>query len=259
MMVVDINCDMGESFGRWRLGDDVAMMPHVTSVNVAAGFHAGDPSTIRRTVEAAARHDLDIGVHVGLPDLLGFGRRTMEVDPDELGDYVRYQIGAVQAFADAAGRPATHVKPHGALYAMAGASAAVASAIASAAAGLIPVLLLPRDPEGAAAKAGARVVAEGFPDLHYRADGTLVLERTKEAWDPALVAARAVRMAVEGRVESHDGSDVDLAVQTLCIHGDAPNAPSIAEAVRRALQEAGVAVRPLHELDLAHPPQETPQ
>jgi UPF0271 protein len=259
MRVVDINCDMGESFGRWSLGDDVAMMPHVTSVNVAAGFHAGDPSTIRRTIEAAADHDLDIGVHVGLPDLLGFGRRTMEVDPDELGDYVRYQVGAVQAFAVAAGRPATHVKPHGALYAMAGKSAAVAAAIAAATADAIPVLLLPRDPDGTAAAAGAHVVAEGFPDLHYRADGTLVLERTKEAWDPALVAARAVRMVVEGRVESHDGSDVALAVQTLCIHGDAPNAPSIAAAVRHALEQAGVAVRPLHELDHVHRSEEGQQ
>jgi len=230
---VDLNADLGESFGRWTLGDDAALMAHITSANVAAGFHGGDPHVLRETVALAVEHGVGIGAHAGLPDLVGFGRRRMAITPQELADLVLYQAGAVGAFAEAAGAALRHVKPHGAMYSMAVDDPELAAALCETVAVLGVALLMPPQLADAAAAAGIRFVSEGYVDLDYDEDGKLILERVKQPRDPAETADRALRFAREGQVES------------ICIHGDGPNAVELAAAVRRALQDAGVAVAPL--------------
>jgi UPF0271 protein len=230
---VDLNADLGESFGRWTLGDDAALMAHITSANVAAGFHGGDPHVLRLTVALAVEQGVGIGAHTGLPDLVGFGRRRMSVSPEELADLVLYQAGAVRAFAEAAGAELRHVKPHGAMYSMVVDDPELAAALCETVAGLGVALLMPPQLADAAAAAGIRFVPEGYVDLDYDKDGKLILERVKQPRDPAETAERALRFAGEGQVES------------ICIHGDGPNAVELAAAVRSALQGAGVAVAPL--------------
>jgi UPF0271 protein len=230
---VDLNADLGESFGRWTLGDDAALMAHITSANVAAGFHGGDPHVLRLTVALAVEQGVGIGAHTGLPDLVGFGRRRMSVSPEELADLVLYQAGAVRAFAEAAGAELRHVKPHGAMYSMVVDDPELAAALCETVAGLGVALLMPPQLAAAAAAAGIRFVPEGYVDLDYDKDGKLILERVKQPRDPAETAERALRFAGEGQVES------------ICIHGDGPNAVELAAAVRSALQGAGVAVAPL--------------
>lgn len=247
---IDVNVDMGESFGRWRLGDDAALMPYISSANIACGFHAGDPGTMRDTVRGAIAHGLQIGAHVALPDLLGFGRRRMAVGAEELRDYCLFQIGALRAFVEAHGGRLEHVKPHGALYAMCSADPELAGAVAAATAetGLgLDLLLLNADTREAVAAHGVRLVPEAFADLEYEADGSLVIEAVKRAWDPEAVAARALRIAVAGRLETR-GADLVVEPATICLHGDAPNAIAIARAVRGRLEGAGVRVRPLREV-----------
>jgi UPF0271 protein len=246
---IDLNVDMGESFGRWRLGDDAAMLPHVSSASIACGFHAGDPATMRETVGHAIEHGVAIGVHVGLPDLWGFGRRQMAVAPDELQDYCTYQIGALWAFVTAAGGTLRHVKPHGALYAMCTADPALAGAVAASIASIDPslaLLLLDDSAADAVAAHGVTLVPESFLDLDYRPDGSLVIERVKAAWDPQKVADRAVRLVRESVVEAMDGSLVQVPNATACIHGDAPNSPEIARAVRERLDAEGIEVAPVN-------------
>jgi UPF0271 protein len=252
---LDVNVDMGESFGRWQLGDDAAMMPFISSVSVACGFHAGDPGTIRRTVHAAVQRRLQIGAHVALPDLLGFGRRRMAISPENLRDDALYQIGALKAFVEAEGGRLGHVKPHGALYAMCSADPALAGAVAHATAEVdreLLLLLLSEDVAPAVREHGVRLVTEAFPDLDYSPDGSLMIEAVKRAWDPERVATRALRVAREGRIDASDGSDLEVKVQSVCLHGDAPNAVDVARAVRRRLDESGVLIRPLHEIADQH-------
>jgi 5-oxoprolinase (ATP-hydrolysing) subunit A len=248
---IDVNVDMGESFGRWSLGDDAALMPYISSANVACGFHAGDPGAMRRTVAAAVEHRLQIGAHVALPDLLGFGRRAMKIAAADLTDYCTYQIGALAAFAAAEGGRLAHVKPHGALYAMCAQDAELAEAVARSIAGVDPglVLLALRDDHAAAIERhGVRLVTESFVDLDYDADGNLVIEAVKQAWDPGEVAERAVRVARERKVTKTDGADLEVDSPTICLHGDAPNAVEVARAVKERLDREGIAVRPLAEL-----------
>jgi 5-oxoprolinase (ATP-hydrolysing) subunit A len=245
---VDLNADMGESFGRWTLGNDEALMPHLTSANIACGFHGGDPHVMRRTVALALEHDVGIGAHVALPDLLGFGRRRLAVSPVELRDYVLYQAGAMVAFADAAGSRLQHVKPHGALYTMAQGDPALAEAVADAVAELgdgVILLLAGKTVADAAQAAGVPFVPEGYVDLDYAGDGSLVIERVKQVRDPEAMAAKAVRLVTEGKVETLEGTDLELEARSICVHGDAPNAPEIAAALRRALEEAGIPLVPL--------------
>jgi 5-oxoprolinase (ATP-hydrolysing) subunit A len=247
---LDVNVDLGESFGRWTLGDDVGIMPHVSSVSIACGFHGGDPVTMRRTVSAAVEHGLQIGAHVALPDLLGFGRRRMAIEPDDLRDYTTYQIGALQGFVTAEGGRLSHVKPHGALYAMCSADPALAGAVAHATAAIDPqllLLLLNDDTAEAIAAQGVRLVTEAFVDLDYHPDGTLAIEAVKRAWDPERVAARALRLVRERVIDAEDGSDLSTDAPTVCIHGDGPNAVEIAATVQRALAEADVLMAPLVE------------
>jgi UPF0271 protein len=248
MSRIDINCDLGESFGAWTIGDDAAMMPYITSANIACGFHAGDPSVMRRTVAAARDHGVAIGAHPGLPDLAGFGRRRMRITADEAYDLTVYQAGALMGFAGAAGVRLRHVKPHGELYNMAAADAALADAIARAVHDVDPALMLFGLAESAlvdAARArGLHAVREGFPDRGYAPDGTLLPRSHPRSLvtDAADAAARAVEMVVDGTVTSAEGTTIRLTVDTLCIHGDGPNAQSIATAIRWALNAASVGV-----------------
>jgi 5-oxoprolinase (ATP-hydrolysing) subunit A len=250
LSALDVNVDVGESFGRWTLGDDIGIMPHVSSVSIACGFHAGDPGTMRRTVHAAVNHGLQIGAHVALPDLLGFGRRRMAVCAEDLRDYTTYQIGALGAFVAAEGARLGHVKPHGALYAMCSADPELAAAVAEATADVDPgllLLLLNDATADAVAGHGVRLVTEAFVDLTYHPDGTLAIEAVKRAWDPERVAARTLRLVRERVIDAEDGSELRTDAPTVCIHGDGPNAVEIAVVVKRALADAGVRLAPLAE------------
>jgi UPF0271 protein len=252
---IDLNADMGESYGRWTLGDDEALMPFLTSANIACGFHGGDPHVMRRTVGLALGHGVGIGAHVAFPDLIGFGRRRMAATPDEIRDYVLYQAGALRAFAEAAGGELQHVKPHGALYTTIVDSPEHAEAVAQAVALLGPevILLMPPEVGPAAGKAGVPFVPEGYVDLDYDAEGRLVLERVKQLRDPQQTAARALRLVREGTVDTVDGGTLELEIESICVHGDAPNAPAIAEAIRETLEQAGIALTRLAELRTAAP------
>jgi 5-oxoprolinase (ATP-hydrolysing) subunit A len=239
---------MGESYGRWRLGDDAGVMPWITSANIACGFHAGDPGTMRSAARLAIEHGVAIGAHVGFPDLLGFGRRRIEVTANEVRDYAAYQIGALQAIVTSEGGSLAHVKPHGALYALCSASSEHAGAMAAAIAGVdasLPLLLLSRELAPAVEAHGVRLAVEAFPDLDYAPGGALVIEPVKQAWDPERVARRAVRVVLERRIDTTDGVDVEVDAPTLCLHGDAPNAVEIARTVRHALEGAGITVTAL--------------
>jgi UPF0271 protein len=247
---IDLNADLGEGFGVWRLGDDEALLGVVTSANVACGFHAGDPSTMRRVCAAAVAAGVAIGAQVSYRDLAGFGRRFIEVAPAELTDDVLYQLAALDGIARAEGGRVTYVKPHGALYNAAvhheGQARAVVAAVAAYDNGL-PVLGLPGSSLLRRAEAaGLRPVTEGFADRGYTPEGTLVPRREPGALvtDPAAVAERAVRMAVDGVVTAVDGTTVDLDVASVCVHGDTPGAVDLARAVRSALEEAGLRPAP---------------
>jgi 5-oxoprolinase (ATP-hydrolysing) subunit A len=253
-MDIDLNCDMGESYGRWVLGADAEIMPFITSASVACGFHGGDPHVMRKTVALALEHGVAIGAHPSLPDLMGFGRRAMAVTAPELKDYVCYQMGALREFARAAGAGLQHVKTHGILYDMMEKDASLARAAGEAVREsggkeLIVVTLAAGKAERLCRDLGLRVAAEGFADRAYNADGTLVSRRLPGALidDPKRAAAQAVRMATERKVRAIDGADVDLRVQTICCHGDTPGAPQIVQAVRAALEATGCRVRALRE------------
>jgi UPF0271 protein len=245
---VDINADIGGSYGRWRLGDDEAVIPHVTSVNVCCGYHAGDPHVMRAAVALAVRHGVGIGAHVAFPDLLGYGRRRMQVAPQDLRDYTVYQIGALLGFAQAAGTRLQHVKPHGAMYVMASEDDAYARAVVEAAAEVDSrlIMVLRGDAVANAARAvGLRFASEGYVDVDYAADGSLVLTGAGRSLTPERVAARAVRMVKDGKVEAVDGSELDIRVMTICVHGDRPNAALTARTIRKRLTASGVDVVPL--------------
>ena len=247
---MDLNADLGEGFGAWRLGDDDALLGVVTSANVACGFHAGDPSTMRRVCAGAAAHGVAVGAQAGYRDLAGFGRRRIDYDPGELRDDVLYQLAALDGFARVAGTRVRYLKPHGALYNTAAVdpvqAGAVAAAVAEYDAGL-PVLCQPGSALArAAADAGLTVVGEGFADRAYSADGTLVPRSQPGAvlHDPAAVVEQAVRMATEQRVVAADGTTVPCPVASICVHGDTPGAVELARRVRAALTGAGLTVAP---------------
>ena len=247
---IDLNADLGEGFGVWRLGDDDALLGVVTSANVACGFHAGDPSTMRRVCAGAAAAGVAVGAQVSYRDLAGFGRRFIDVAPAELAADVLYQLAALDGIARTAGTRVGYVKPHGALYNAAvhhgGQARAVVEAVQAYDASL-PVLGLPGSALlRIAADAGLPTVGEGFADRGYLPDGTLVPRDRPEALvhDPAAVAERAVRMVAEGEVIAVDGRAVQVAIQSICVHGDTPGAVDLARAVRGALEAAGLTVAP---------------
>lgn len=248
-LVIDLNADVGESLGPWSMGADAALVPHLSSVNVACGFHAGDPLTMRRTVRLALDAGVAIGAHPGYPDLVGFGRRELAMAPAELEAAVMYQVAALAGIVRAEGGRLTHVKPHGALYHRVAAEPAAAAAFATAVARLDPDLRVVGPPGAAVLAAaehlGLRVLVEGFTDRAYEADGRLRARDLPGALhvDPGEAAEQAVAIARDGRARAIDGSRVPLRVDTLCIHGDTPGAVAIAAAVRRGLAAGGVEVR----------------
>ncbi len=245
---IDLNADLGESFGAWVLGDDEAMLDVVTSANVACGFHAGDPATLRRTVAAAAERGVVVGAQVAYNDLAGFGRRHMDVAPADLEADVLYQLGALEAMCRPAGTRVAYVKPHGALYHRTAVDEVQAHAVVAAVVAYDPSLPVLGQPGSVllrmAEAEGLTTVGEGFADRGYRSDGRLVPRDEPGAVldDPGAVADRVVRMAVEGTVVTADGEVVTVAARSVCTHGDSPGAVEMARATRAALEAAGVHV-----------------
>jgi len=248
MKTLDLNCDMGEGFGAWAMGDDAALLDHVTSANIACGFHAGDPGTIHRTVELAVKKGVAIGAHPSLPDLQGFGRRRMNVSVEEAYDMVVYQIGALAGFATACGGRLAHIKPHGALYNMAAKDVKLAQAIARAVKDFDPRLVLfglaGSELIRAGEHAGLKTASEVFADRTYQSDGSLTPRTQHDAMirDPEVAIAQVRRMVGEGRVRSQQSGDVPVQADTLCIHGDEPGAVEFARRIRAALDADGVRV-----------------
>ena len=249
MRTIDLNADAGESLGPWKMGHDEELFPVLSSVNLAAGFHAGDPLTMHRSVRLAKRHGVAVGVHPGFPDLVGFGRRDMAVTPEQVYADVIYQIGALAGFLRLEGLRLHHVKPHGALYLQMLRNPETARAVAQAVRDYdaeLPLVLLPGTAmEEAAREVGVRYVREAFPDRAYLADGRLAPRSMEGALvrDPERTAERAVQMVLEGRVEALDGGTVAVQADTLCVHGDNPEAVAIARAVRAALEAHGVKIQ----------------
>ncbi len=250
-MRIDLNSDLGEAFGAWPMGQDAQLMPLVSSANVACGFHAGDPATMRATVRLARAHGVAVGAHPGFPDLVGFGRREMQVRPAEVEDFVLYQIGALSAIAHSEGVKLQHVKAHGALYNMACRDEALAEAIAAAVAAFDPSLVLFGLPGSALLQAGLDaglpVAAEAFADRAYLPDGSLAPRSQPGSviHEVDTVVARAVTMVTESTVVATDGARLAFEADTLCLHGDTPGAATLAAAIRRGLEDAGVTIAPL--------------
>lgn len=248
MASIDLNSDVGESFGRWTLGDDAAMFSSVSSANVACGFHAGDPTVIRRTCRNAAEAGVVIGAHVGYRDLAGFGRRFLDISPGELADDVVYQIGALQALAAVEGTKVQYVKPHGGLYNAIVSHTAQARAVVDAVKSVdpgLPIMGLPgSEVLRLAEEAGLRAVTEAFADRAYNPDGTLVSRTQPGAvlHDPAEVAEHVLRMATEQSVRTIDGSILKIRAESICVHGDSPGAVAMATAVKSALADAGISI-----------------
>ncbi len=248
---IDLNSDVGESFGAYKLGLDEEVIPHLTSANIACGFHGGDPAVMRKTVSLAKQYGVEVGAHPGFPDLIGFGRRNMDATLEEIQDYVIYQTGALQAFAISQGLKLQHMKAHGALYNMAVANPkiweAMAEAICRVDKEMILVALASSNNEpllDMGKRYGIRIAFEAFPDRAYREDGSLVPRREKGAVieDHEVVAQRALKMALEGKVIAIDGTEIDLWADTLCVHGDNPDAVQMVKKIREELKKSGANV-----------------
>ena len=245
---IDLNADLGESFGRWHLGHDSELFPLITSANIACGFHAGDPLTMRNSVRLAASQGVSVGAHPGYPDLLGFGRRTMEASPAEVEAWLLYQIGALAACCRAAGSQLRYVKPHGALYNTAvrhrPTAEAIVRAVAQAGDHLVLLALPGSEMDAAARREGVSFAREAFVDRNYEADGTLTPRSEPDAvlTDPAVCADRAARMVLDGFVETRTGTPLELAPDSLCVHGDGPAAVAVLRATRERLLRSGVTI-----------------
>jgi UPF0271 protein len=249
---LDINSDLGESFGNWRMGSDEELVPLITTANMACGFHASDPVTMVSAARLAAKHGVAIGAHPGLPDLLGFGRRVMSITAADAYAYVLYQSAALKGILEANGMVLHHVKPHGAMYSVLKANEELAAAVAEAIEQICPdPLIYWPAPLGAsalpaaAAKRGIPVIGEVYPDLDYAPDGALVIQRSKHHTDVAKACDQVRLFIEEGCVLALDGSKVPLAADSFCIHGDGPNSPEVAKAVRRTIEESGCRVGPV--------------
>ena len=248
MPSIDLNCDLGESFGAYTIGMDAEILPYVTSANIACGFHAGDPSVMQKSVLLCKKYGVQVGAHPGLPDLQGFGRRRMAISPAEAEADVMYQIGALKAFCDTAGVPLHHVKPHGALYNMAAKdpvlAAAICRAVQAAAPGAVLLALSGSEMVKAANAIGLPVASEVFADRGYQADGSLVPRGAPGAMieDEDTAFARVLQMAAQGTVQADDGSTVTLQADSVCVHGDGPKALAFVQRISAALLAAGTAV-----------------
>jgi UPF0271 protein len=251
---IDMNSDLGEGFGAWSMGDDRAILGSVSSANIACGYHAGDPVIMRDTVRLCVEAGVAVGAHVSYPDLSGFGRRNMDCGQDEVYSFCLYQIGALQAFCRAQGTELSHVKPHGALYNRAAGDADLARAIASAVrdsgGGAILLGLANSEFERAAESAGVAFASEAFADRAYASDGSLVPRSRAGAviHDAGEAARRALQMAVHGTVPTDGGGEIRLSPDSICLHGDTPEAVQMARAVRKALEAAGISIKPMREV-----------
>jgi UPF0271 protein len=246
---IDINCDLGESYGTFKIGNDKEIMPHITSANIACGFHAGDPTTIMQTVNLAKKHGVAVGAHPGYPDLLGFGRREMRLTLEEIRNYTIYQVSALQGFAKIASLNLQHVKPHGALYNTAVKDEETSKGIVDAVKALDKSLIIFAPPKSALAKtatnAGLRVAYEFFADRAYNADGTLVSRKQPNSiiTNPSTVLERTLKVIREGKVLAANGETVTLGkVHTICVHGDTPTAIKLTEVLKKELVKSGVEV-----------------
>jgi UPF0271 protein len=246
---VDLNCDMGESFGLYKIGNDEEMMKQVTSANVACGFHAGDPHVMKRTVSLAKEYGVAVGAHPGYPDPIGFGRRRLEVSPEEAGDYILYQVGALRAFCEAAGLEFQHVKPHGQLYNMAWKNEPLARGILEAVRQIKPepifLALYNTIPYEMAQSMGVRVVGELYADLDYAPDGTTFIKKVHGEIDVEATVKKVLKMVLEQRVTASDGKEIEVKGKSICFHGDNPKGPEIVKAVRRELEKKGIKIIPL--------------
>ena len=233
-----INCDMGEAFGLYRMGDDENIMPLITVANVACGFHGSDFNHMRKTVQLAKRHGVEVGAHPSLPDLQGFGRREMKIGREELATCIIYQVGALKGFLEAEGMVLNHIKPHGALYGMAARMEETAHAVADAADVFrVPLMgMINTNHQKVYTARGHAFIAEFYTDLEYNDDGSLIITREHAAVDPAEAASRSVRAIKEGKVQSVGGKDVAVRADAICVHSDTPNAVEIAKAVRDAVR-----------------------
>jgi UPF0271 protein len=233
-----INCDMGEAFGLYRMGDDVNIMPLITVANVACGFHGSDFNHMRKTVQLAKRHGVKVGAHPSLPDLQGFGRREMKIGREELANCIIYQVGALKGFLDAEGMALNHIKPHGALYGMAARLEETAHAVADAADVFkVPLMgMINTNHQKVYTARGHEFIAEFYTDLDYNDDGSLIITREHASVDPAQAASRSLRAIKEGKVQSVGGKDVAVRADAICVHSDTPNAVEIAKAVRDAVR-----------------------
>jgi UPF0271 protein len=237
--VATINCDMGEAFGLYRMGDDEALMPLISAANVACGFHASDFNHMRRTVRLAKEQGVKVGAHPSLPDLQGFGRREMKMPREELANCIIYQVGALKGFLEAEGMRLNHIKPHGSLYGMAARDEAVAHAICDAADVFkTPIMgMISTCHETVYGARGHVLIAEFYADLEYEDDGRLIITREHHAVDPARAASRCRRAIAEGKTSSVNGNDVAVRADSICVHSDTPNAVEVARAVRDALKQ----------------------
>ncbi|RJX32571.1 MAG: LamB/YcsF family protein [Desulfarculus sp.] len=249
-MEIDLHCDMGESFGIYSLGNDQAMMPHVTSISVGCGFHAGDPHVMRQTVALAKEHGVAVGSHPGFPDLIGFGRRKMHISRQEAADYIIYQTGALKAFCDQAGVALQHIKPHGELYQMAWHDDDLARGILEGLAVFRPtpifLALYNTLPYNLARQMGVRVAGELYADLDYLPDGTTTIKKKHGAVNVAATVDKVLKMVLENKVATLDGQEITVQGRSICLHGDNPRAPELAQALRRELEARGVKILPLH-------------
>jgi len=250
-LMIDLNCDIGESFGVYEIGFNKEVIKYISSANIACGYHAGDPMVMQATVKLAADHSVGIGAHPSYPDLMGFGRRKFECSAEEIRNYVIYQVGALKAFCDAEGVKLRHVKPHGSLYHLAMSDRSVAKAVAEAVASidnkLIYVALPGSKGHMAAVDAGLRVICEAFPDRAYLYNGKLAPRNWPDSVisDPKLVAQRALEIVKRGRTSTLDGMEIPIAAQTLCVHSDTPNAVQIAKEIKETLLANGIDTRPM--------------
>lgn len=251
-MKIDINVDAGESFGRYKLGNDDEVLRYATSANIATGFHAGDPMVLWNTIKICKKYNVAVGAHPGFQDLRGFGRRRMFVDPEELKADLIYQLGAIEGFLKVEGLELQHVKLHGALYVMAETDETYASAVVEAVESYNPELIIVTEKDTALWKEckskGIKVASEVFVDLKYDAQGKIVIERAKKPWEPDVVLKRALMAVKDGKIDTIDGKLIDVKADTICIHGDAPNAVNIIRTLREGLESEGVVVTKLSEI-----------
>ena len=247
--LIDLNCDMGESFGIYKIGNDQEMMKHVTSISVGCGFHAGDPHVMRETVSLAKKYGVAVGAHPGYPDLIGFGRRKMEISRQEATDYILYQVGALKAFCEAAEIQLQHIKPHGEFYQMLWKNEDLTKGVLEAIQAFKPqpifLALYNTMPFEMAESMGIRVIGELYGDLDYLPDGTTTIKKVHGKVDIQETVAKVVRMVLEGKVRTTDGGEIEVKGSSICLHGDNPHSPEIVQAIRKQFEKNDVKIAPM--------------